>query len=168
MGIIENIFGTEEAGGTKVRRVRLRRVHLTFQSEVVRESFPAYLSSTRYTDPEAIYQLFRDMRHETKEEFLALHLDGKNRIICFDRVSVGTLNQSLVHPRELMKAAVASSAAAIILIHNHPTGDPTPSREDIHITKRLREAGDILGIKILDHVIIGYETFTSFVSQGLM
>ena len=166
MGIITTLFGAEETPET--RRVRLRRVHLTFQNETVRENFPAYLSTTRYTDPAAVYQIFRDLRHETREEFIALHLDGKNKIICFDRVSVGSLNQAIVHPRELFKAAVASSAAAVILIHNHPSGDPTPSREDLAITKRLREAGEILGIKVLDHIIVGDETFTSFVNQGLL
>jgi DNA repair protein RadC len=73
-----------------------------------------------------------------------------------------------VHPRETFKTALLSSAAAIILLHNHPTGDPTASREDLSICKRLREAGEILGVKVLDFIICGDETFTSFVSQGLM
>ena len=165
MGIVQEIFDEETPS---VKRVRLRRVHLTFQSETIRDQFPAYLSSTRFTDAGAVYEIFRDLRFETREEFIALHLDGKNRIICFDRVSIGSLNQAIVHPREVFKAAVASSAAAVILIHNHPTGDPTPSREDIAITNRLRDAGEILGIKILDHIIVGDEKYTSFVNQGLL
>ena len=165
MGIMQSVFGGDHL---TTRCVRLRRVKLTFKAEQVREEFPSYLSSTRFTDPAAIYELFRDLRHETREHFLALHLDGKNRIICFDLVSVGSLNQSIVHPREVFMPAVASAAAAVILVHNHPTGDPTPSREDLSITKRLREAGEIVGIKVLDHIIVGDETFTSFVSQGLM
>ena len=100
--------------------------------------------------------------------FLSLHLDGKNRIVCIDVVSIGSLNQSIVHPRETFKTALMSSAAALILVHNHPTGDPTPSKEDLSITRRLREAGEILGVKVLDHIIIGDEHFTSFTSQGLM
>lgn len=84
------------------------------------------------------------------------------------QVSEGSLNQSIVHPREVFIPAVKESAAAIILVHNHPTGDPAPSSEDIAITRRLREAGDIMGIKVLDHIIIGDGEFVSFVERGLL
>jgi DNA repair protein RadC len=83
------------------------------------------------------------------------HLDGKNRIIAMDIVSIGSLNQSIVHPREVFKTALLSSAAAIIMVHQHPTGDPSPSSEDIAITRRLKEAGEIIGVKVLDHIIVG-------------
>ena len=99
---------------------------------------------------------------------MALHLDGKNRITCFDRVSLGSLNQTIVHPREVFKTACLSNAAAILLIHNHPTGDPAPSQEDIVITRRLKEGGDLLGIKVLDHIIVGYSHYFSFVESGLL
>jgi DNA repair protein RadC len=107
------------------------------------------------------------MEHECKESFIALHLDGKNRIICVDIVSVGSLNQSIVHPREVFKTALLSSATAIILMHNHPSGDPSPSSEDLEVTRRLREVGDLLGIKVLDHIIIG-STYYSFVERGVI
>jgi len=94
-------------------------------------------------------------------------MDGKNRILCIDMVSVGSLNQSIVHPREVFKSALLSSSAGIILLHNHPSGDPTPSREDIEITRRLKEAGEILGVGVMDHIIIG-ETFISFVEKGII
>jgi DNA repair protein RadC len=97
-----------------------------------------------------------------------MHMDGKNRISCIDCVSIGSLNQSIVHPREVFKTALLSSAAAIILVHNHPTGDPSPSSEDIAITRRLREAGELMGIKVLDHVVVGREGVCSFVERGLM
>jgi DNA repair protein RadC len=84
------------------------------------------------------------------------------------QISEGSLNQSIVHPREVFNPAVRESAAAVILVHNHPTGDPAPSREDLEITRRLREAGDLMGIKVLDHIIIGDGRFTSFVSAGFM
>ena len=100
--------------------------------------------------------------------FLTLHLDGKNRIICMDIVSVGSLNQSIVHPRSVFMTACLSNAAAIILVHQHPTGDPTPSSEDIAITRRLKEAGEIMGIKILDHIIVGDGEYLSFVERGLL
>jgi len=92
---------------------------------------------------------------ETKEMFITLHLDGKNRIICLDVVSIGSLNQSIVHPRSVFMTACLSSAASIICVHQHPSGDPTPSSEDIAMTRRLKEAGEIMGIKLLDHIIVG-------------
>ena len=100
--------------------------------------------------------------------FITLHLDGKNRIICMDLVSVGSLNQSIVHPRSVFQTALISNAAAILLIHQHPTGDPTPSSEDISITRRLSEAGELMGIKVLDHIIVGEGEYLSFVERGLL
>jgi DNA repair protein RadC len=85
-----------------------------------------------------------------------------------DLVSIGPLNQSIVHPREVFKTACLSNAAAIILIHQHPTGDPSPSQEDLSITRRLKEAGEIMGIKVLDHIIIGDGQYLSFVERGLL
>ena len=108
---------------------------------------------------------YRDLR---KEYFMALLLDGKNRLIREVRISEGSLNQSIVHPREVFSPAVRESAAAVILVHNHPTGDPAPSREDIEITRRLKEAGDIIGVKVLDHIIIGDGAYLSFSSQGML
>lgn len=150
------------------KTVRLRCIKSVFCREVVRENMPAYVGTDRFTTPQQVYELFRDLILETKEHFLALHLDGKNRIVCFDRISVGSLNQSIVHPREVFKGAILSSAAALILVHNHPTGDPTPSAEDRAITKRLSEVGDLVGIRVLDHVIVGDGQYLSFVERGLL
>jgi DNA repair protein RadC len=126
-------------------------------------------NNERYTSPRQVFDHFHyAFRDRRKEYFLALLLDGKNRIIREVRISEGSLNQSIVHPREVFSPAVRESAAAVILVHNHPTGDPAPSREDIEITRRLREAGDLVGIKVLDHIIIGDGTFLSFASQGMM
>lgn len=123
----------------------------------------------RFTSPRQVFDYFHhEFRDSRKEYFLALLLDGKNRIIRRVQVSEGSLNQSIVHPREVFIPAVKESAAAIILVHNHPTGDPAPSSEDIAITRRLREAGDIMGIKVLDHIIIGDGEFVSFVERGLL
>lgn len=127
------------------------------------------ICSERFTSPEQVYNHYHyTMRDRRKEYFMALLLDGKNRIMKEVQVSEGSLNQSIVHPREVFNPAVRESAAAVILVHNHPTGDPAPSREDLEITRRLREAGDLMGIKVLDHIIIGDGRFTSFVSNGLM
>ena len=99
---------------------------------------------------------------------MALHLDAKNRILCFELISLGSLNQSVVHPREVFKSALLSSAAAMILIHNHPSGDPSPSPEDLKITQRLKEAGELLGIKVLDHLVVGETAYYSFADQGVL
>lgn len=149
------------------RTFRLRCLRPVFSREVVRENLPAYITTDRFTAPKQIYEIFINLQYESKEHFLSLHLDGKNRIICFDRVSVGSLNQSIVHPREVFKGAILSSAAALILVHNHPSGDPAPSAEDRAITKRLVEVGDLVGIRILDHIIIG-NGYLSFVESGLL
>ena len=97
-----------------------------------------------------------------KEYLMILHLDSKNRVLKDEIISIGTLNNTLIHPREVFKSAIKESSNSIILVHNHPSGDPTPSKADEEMTKRLFDAGDLLGIKILDHVIIGKDEFYSF------
>ena len=164
---INAIFGDDQPP-TKLRTIRLKRIKAVYETLAIKEEANRYLQPfTRYNSPEQVFNTFGFLRHETKEYFFAIHLDGKNRICCVDEVSIGSLNQTVVHPREVFKTALLSSAAAIILLHNHPTGDPAPSREDIEITKRLREAGEIIGVKLLDHIIIG-DSYVSFVSQGLL
>ena len=101
-----------------------------------------------------------------REVFHCAMLDAKNRIFRDSRISEGTLTNSLIHPREAFRDAIKESAASVIFVHNHPSGDPAPSREDILITERLVDAGDIVGIKVLDHVIIGDGRFTSMMEKG--
>ncbi|GFO67250.1 UPF0758 protein [Geomonas limicola] len=126
-------------------------------------------SLTSYTSPLQVFEhLDYEFRDRRKEYFMALLLDGKNRIIRRAQISEGSLNQSLVHPREVFNVAVRESAAALILLHNHPTGDPTPSPEDLEVTRRLCEAGELMGIKVLDHIIIGDGSFYSFTERGIM
>jgi len=123
----------------------------------------------RFTSPRQVFDYFHhEFRDARKEYFLALLLDGKNRITRRVQISEGSLNQSLVHPREVFSPAVKESAAAVILVHNHPTGDPAPSSEDIAITRRLREAGELMGIRVLDHIIVGDGEYLSFVERGLL
>lgn len=98
---------------------------------------------------------------------MALLLDTKNQLLASELIAVGSLDASLVHPREIFKAAVRYSAAAVILLHNHPSGDPTPSEADINCTRRLVEAGRVLGIGILDHIIIGDGRFVSCRESGI-
>ena len=109
--------------------------------------------------------LFRDLR---VEQFRALLLDGKHRVLREELVSQGTLTSSPVHPREVFGPAMRHAAAAMVLVHNHPSGDPTPSADDLDVTRRLRDVGQLVGIQILDHVIIGDGSFASLADRGLL
>lgn len=101
-----------------------------------------------------------------KEVFFSLYLNTKNSLLKCEEISVGSLSANIVHPREVFKPAVEISAAGVILAHNHPSGDPSPSEEDVKLTKRLAEAGEVMGIKVLDHVIIGDKKFVSLKERG--
>ncbi|MDO9573706.1 MAG: DNA repair protein RadC, partial [Candidatus Contubernalis sp.] len=103
-----------------------------------------------------------------KEYFKVILLNTKNQIISTELISIGSLNSSIVHPREIFSVAVKKVSAAVILVHNHPSGDPTPSREDIEVTKRIVQAGEIIGISVLDHMIIGEGRYYSFREGGLI
>lgn len=117
--------------------------------------------------PEDVLSLvMEDMRFLKQEHFVCLYLNTKNQVIFRHTVFIGSLNASIVHPREVFKEALRRSSASIICLHNHPSGDPSPSREDIDVTKRLYEAGRVLGIELLDHIIIGDRTFISLKEQG--
>ncbi|MGQ9756162.1 MAG: RadC family protein [Desulfotomaculales bacterium] len=120
------------------------------------------------TPDEAAKLVMETMRHLDREHFQALLLNTKNQVLSIETISVGTLDSSTVHPRELFKIAVKKSAAAVILVHNHPSGDPTPSQADIDLTGRLVQAGSILGIGVLDHIVIGDNRYTSFKACGLL
>lgn len=138
--------------------------------QMIRERELIY-DGNRVTAPEQAAAAFCALvGNPDREYFVAMLLDNKNRISSIYQVSQGSLNQSFVHPRETFKAAILANSAAIIFVHNHPSGDLEPSREDIAITRRLKEAGEILGINVLDHIIVNTETGThkSFTSSGLM
>lgn len=110
--------------------------------------------------------MMEEMRYHTQEHFVCLYLNTKNHIIGREMIFIGSLNSSIVHPREVYKEAIRRSSASVICLHNHPSGDATPSREDIDVTRRLQEAGRILGIELLDHVIIGDGQFYSLKEKG--
>ena len=116
--------------------------------------------------PEDVYRLAFDLRRSHRERFIALYLDARHRILLRRTVSVGTLTASLVHPREVFAPALRCRAAALVAVHNHPSGDPEPSPEDIALTDRLREAGRIIGIELLDHVVVGRDGYVSFRERG--
>ncbi len=117
---------------------------------------------------EDVYQYLKEMSKLKKEQFRGLYLNSRNKLIHDEVISLGTLNANLVHPREVFQPAVEFSAAAIILAHNHPSGDPEPSEDDIEITKRLVEASRIMGLEILDHLIIGKNKYVSLKERGVM
>lgn len=141
-----------------------------YKLKMVKEDTVEY-SDTTIKSPCDIVRLAREVleMHEMAEEnFIILCLNTKNKIAGVHTVSIGSLNASIVHPREVFKAALLNNASGIICLHNHPSGDPEPSREDIETTHRLVNAGNILGIKVFDHVIIGDGRYISLKEQGAM
>ena len=142
------------------RRIRIVESTLRYQ---VREVPDGYVPGSPCTSPDVVSSIVRAVIGESPvEKFLVLILDGKYKLVAVDVVSTGTLNSSLVHPREVFGSALRTGGvAAIIVAHNHPSGDPTPSPEDRTVTRRLRDAGKLLGVPVLDHVIIGDGSYES-------
>ena len=123
----------------------------------------------KITSPEdAATYLYPKFSTKSTEHFAAVLLNSKNRIIGFEIISQGSLNSSVVHPREVFNSAIVNHAAAIIAAHNHPSGDPTPSKEDESLTKSLAESGKIIGIPVLDHIIVGHNSYFSFKEHCLL
>jgi DNA repair protein RadC len=128
-----------------------------------------WFSTKKITSPSDIAEIFIPLlRDEVKEQFLVVCLSSANKIIRYERISVGNLNSSIVHPREIFKVAIENNSASIILIHNHPSENTEPSSEDIAITKKLVEAGKMMDIPIFDHLIIAGNSYTSFVERRLI
>ena len=164
MSIINNIFGGLKDDELPCA-LRLKVIRPVFESVAVNEKAESYLTGDPLTSSQAVFSMFRFLQEEAKEHFFALHLDSKNRLLCAEHVSSGSLNASIVHPREVFKSALLSSAAAMILVHNHPSGASSPSSEDIEISQRLKQGSELLGIRLLDHVIVGSDYY-SFADQG--
>ncbi len=119
--------------------------------------------------PEGVVKLARPiLKDKKKEYFLVFPLDSRNQIMKEEIVSIGSSNASIAHPREIFKRTIANNAASVIIVHNHPSGDPEPSEDDLEITKQLVDAGKILGIEVSDHIIIGQKSFTSFKDKDLI
>lgn len=143
--------------------MQIRGIGLAKASQVIaavelgkRIALTANVNNYKIQGPEDVSNLLmEEMRYLNKEIFNIILLNTKNNVIAIENISVGSLNASIVHPREVFNIAIRRSSSAIILAHNHPSGDPKPSTEDINITKRLIEAGTIIGINVLDHIIIG-------------
>ena len=166
---VEAIAGTKGVGETKAIQLKAAFELARRLSSRTRDKQPSISS------PEDAATLMReDMRTLDREEFWVLLLNTKNGLIKKCPTSRGSLNASIVEPREVFKDAIAASAASMILVHNHPSGDPTPSAEDVTVTKRLVKAGELLNISVLDHIILGHRTtgrdrdFASLKELGLM
>lgn len=130
-----------------------------------------YKSNDRYivrSPEDGADYVMEEMRSLNQEHFVVLFLNTKNQIIHRQTIFIGSLNSSIVHPREVYREAVKRSAASIIVAHNHPSGDPSPSQEDIHVTRRLVESGKMIGIELLDHLIIGDRKFISLKEKGYL
>ncbi len=154
---------------SKPKSFRLKVLTPTYTTMTISEDLPEYLRKTRrVTSSREVYQMFRHLVSNPREVFLCLHLDSKNKIVCVDTVSQGSLNASIVHPCSVFSSAILSAAAGLIFIHQHPSGDPEPSREDIDLTCRLQDGAKLLGIRVLDHIIIGEDRYISFADRGLL
>lgn len=132
------------------------------------ESSPDESEKPSIKSPQDTIKIVKNrLKGKKKEHFLVLSLDTRNHLINCKPVSMGSLDSSIVHPREVFKEAISSTAASVIFVHNHPSGDPTPSKEDIKLTKRLVEVGEIVGINVLDHIIVCDKEFLSMKGEGL-
>jgi DNA repair protein RadC len=136
---------------------------------LVRESEDSFTKYPKFQNSRELFETFREeLVALDREHFVLITLDSKNRTIGYHTISIGSLSTSVVHPRECLKAALLDSAAAVVFLHNHPSGDPAPSREDRDCTNRLVEASKILGIRVLDHIVFGESDYFSFADAGLL
>lgn len=156
---------------TAIKGVGVAKGVLILSALEIGKRLSQYKPSERYVirSPEdgADY-LMEELRNLNQEHFVVIFLNTKNQIIHRQTIFIGSLNASIVHPREVFREAVKRSAASIIVAHNHPSGDPTPSQEDIHVTRRLAESGKMIGIELLDHLVIGDRKFVSLKEKGYL
>ena len=136
--------------------------------ELVRETGCSMLPEVYVRTAADAAKLMDDLKHKDREHFVSILLDAKNGVMGVEIVSIGTLEATLVSPREVLKSVLLANAAGVICLHNHPSGDPTPSAEDIRITKTLKNAFEIMGLKIFDHIIIGQCAYASLLELGLL
>lgn len=149
----------------------MAKIMTKYRLELVKEESHKYEVETRISCPKDIYEVLTKVcriQCNTEEVFILITLNIKNIVTGYFEVHRGTINTSLVHPREVFKRALLNNASDIMVAHNHPSGDPNPSKEDIQITERLKEAGDLLGINLLDHIIVGEDKYISLKEKGVL
>lgn len=118
------------------------------------------------SNPKSVFSYMQDLKDSEKEVVVVFYLDTKNKVIAREIVNIGILDASIIHPREIFRGAILRNSNSILISHNHPSGDPEPSSEDREITQRLKDAGEIIGIKLLDHVIVGFDKYFSFAQEA--
>ena len=124
------------------------------------------INNLKLNDPIKVFEYFKYRVNKFQEEFYCIYLDAKKRVIDSKLLFVGTVNHSMVHPRDIFKEAYKLNAAFIICVHNHPSGDVSPSLDDINVTKRIYEIGNLMGIKLVDHIIVSENNYYSFLENG--
>jgi DNA repair protein RadC len=145
-----------------------RAAALVAAFELGRRAAEAAPSGAAIRGPEDVLAQVRDLARARKEHFVVLLLNARHEMQCREVISIGSLNASIVHPREVFQPAILHSAAAVVLVHNHPSGDPEPSEEDLSITKRLVQVGEVVGISVLDHVIVGVRGVVSLRARQML
>jgi DNA repair protein RadC len=145
-----------------------RAAQLLAAAEIGRRLWPDADPIPLVRGPETIFELTADIRRSNREHFVGFYLNSRNQVLRREIISIGSLNASIVHPREVFIPALSVSAASLILAHNHPSGDPSPSEEDLAITRRITESGRLLGIELLDHVVVARDAYTSFKERRLL
>ena len=161
----KNLYNQKHRNQAKKGDVPAKRVNVV-NLKMVKECSVLYKNRV-IRSPEDGYELFKQFLGDVdREHFVVVCLDTKNQPTAINVCHIGSLNSAIVHPREVMKPAILSNAAGILVGHNHPSGNPEPSQEDIQVTKKLVEAGKIMGIDILDHIILGDDSFTSLKEKG--
>ena len=170
-GNLKGIAGASIEELSQIRGIGLAKsaqIKAAFELANRLEDYPEAGKKAPVKTPEDIVTLVQGrLKGKKKEHFLALLLDTRNQLIRVSEISVGSLDTSIVHPREVFKEAISASAASVILVHNHPSGSPEASEDDIKLTKRLAETGEIMGIDVLDHIIIGDKNYLSLKREGL-
>jgi DNA repair protein RadC len=150
----------------RTETMRLRELTIRYTVKKDQKGRPIVIGRTVSTPRDSAVTLMPLLQEEPSEVFAILCLSTKHRVIAYHEVSRGTLDATLVHPREVFKAAILANASALVVAHVHPSGDPTPSPDDIELTRRLVAAGTLLGIEVLDHIIVGDERYVSFKELG--
>lgn len=170
----DGILGIHQFSIERLKKIKgigkVKAIQLSCISELAKRMAKAKAGNTLcFNNPKSIADYYmEDLRHERQENMKLLMLNSKSHLIGETDISKGTVNASMISPRELFIEALQKNAVSIILLHNHPSGDPTPSNEDILLTERIKKAGEIIGIELLDHIIIGNNCYISFLESELL